>query len=220
LRDMHPLPNAPPFPRDELWRKFEFLRQSLAAVAKSQARFVATLLSYLAILWGLELTKLKGVKLTILGVDVDSDVLWKLSPAVLTVLVLALIGSMNIMGPIWKRLRNCCTELQIDIFWTDVDPNKNLIDYFNHVKLWPEGPVQPVDNPPPAANKYRISVFSYQAVIALATVTTALADDPRAAWPYRVYVFGCTAIQFLFSFRTYYRAVCRFFGVRKEQTET
>lgn len=217
---MQALPDAKPFGRDELWRKFEFLRQSLGAVAKSQARFVAALLSYLAVLWGLHLTQLKNAKLALLGVDIDSDVLWRLSPAVLTVLVLALIGSMNIMGPIWKRLRDCCAELRVDVFWTDVDPNKNLIDYFNHLKIWPEGPVEPVDTPSPAANKHRATVFSYQAVIAFATVTTALADDRSASWQYRAYVWSCFTVQLLFSIRTYYRATCRFFGVRREQTET
>ena len=217
---MQPLPNEAPLGRDELWRKFEFLRQSLGAVAKSQGRFVAALLSYLAVLWGLHLTKLKGVKFTLLGVNIDSHVLWSLSPAVLTVLVLVLIGSMNIMGPIWKRLRDCCTELKIDVFWTDVDPSKNLIDYFNHLMISPEGPVEPVTTPLPAPNKHRVSVFSYQAVIAFATVTTALSDDRCASWQYRTYVWTCVAMQLLFSFRTYYRATCRFFGVRKEQTET
>ena len=217
---MQPLPNTPPFARDELWRKFEFLSQSLRAVAKSQARFVAALLSYLAVLWGLHLTRLKGVKFTLLGVDIDSAVLWSLSPAVLTVLVLALIGSLNIMGPIWRRIRDCCAELKIDVFWTDVDSSKNLIDYFNHLMIWPEGPVEPVRTPLPTPNKYRVGVYSYQAVIAFATVTTALSDDRCASWQYRAYVWSCVAIQLLFSFRTYYRAVCRFFGVRKEQTET
>jgi hypothetical protein len=216
---MQPLPTGQPFSRDELWRKFDFLRESLVSVGKSQARFVAALLSYLAVLWGLNYTKLKGVKLTILGVDVGSDALWKISPAVLTVLVLALIGSLNIMGPIWKRLRNCCAELGIDLFWTDVDSHKTLIDYFNHLKLRPEGPVEPVDTPSPEANKYRISVFSYQAVISFATLTTLLADYPGARWPYRIYVYGCALVQMIFSFRTWYRAVCRFLGVRRDETE-
>jgi hypothetical protein len=71
---------------------------------------------------------------------------------------------MNTMGPIWKRFRNCYAELKIDVFWTDVDPNKNLIDYFNRLKVWPEGPVESADAPAAAAeNKYRIGVFSYPA---------------------------------------------------------
>lgn len=216
---MQPLQTGQPFTREELWRKFDFLRQSLVSAGKSQSRFVAGLLSYLAVLWGLNYTKLRGVKLTILGVEVDSDALWMISPAVLTVLVLALIGSMNIMGPIWKRLRNCCAELGIDVFWTDVDSNKNLIDYFNHLKLSPEGPVEPVDIPSSDANKHRIGVFSYQVVITFATVTTILADYQGASCLYRIYVYGCALVQVLFSFRTWYRAVCRFLGVRRDQTE-
>lgn len=207
-----------PFTREELWRKFDFLRESLASAGKSQARFMAGLLTYLALLWGWNYTKLTGFKVTILGVELNSDGVWTITPAVLTVLVLALIGSMNVMGPIWKRFRDCCTDLGISVFWTDTDPNKTLIDFVTYLRVWPEGPVEPFDVPQ-EQRKYRLAVFSYPAVIAFATITTALADYPGASCSYRVYVYGLTLVQVLFSFRVLYRAVCRFFGVRKDQTE-
>jgi hypothetical protein len=201
-----------------LWRKFDFLRQSLASAGKSQARFTAGLLTYLALLWGWNYTKLSGFKVMILGVELNSDGLWMVTPAVLTVFVLALIGSMNIMGPIWKRVRNCCDGLGVGVFWTDTDPNKTLIDFFTHLRVWPEGPVEPFDVPR-ELKKYRLAVFSYPAVITFDTVTTALADYSGAHCSYRIYIYACVLVQVLFSFRVWYRAVCRFFGVRKDQTE-
>ena len=203
--------------RDVLWRRFDVLRTSLAAAGKSQARFLAGLLSFLALLWGLHYTKLSG-KISLLGVELNSDGLWMIAPAVLTVFVLALIGAMSIMGPIWKRLKTCCDELGQVFFWTDLDPNKTLIDFFTYLRIWPEGPVEP-SNAPREEKNYRFAVFSYPAVITFATVTTALADYQGAPRQYRLYVYGCVLIQVLFSFRVWYRAICRFFGVRKEQLD-
>jgi hypothetical protein len=154
----------------------------------------------------------------ILGATLQPTGLWNVAPAVLTVLVLALIGSLNIMGPIWKRLRDCTGELGHTFFWTDLDTNKTLIDFFTYLKLGPEGPTEPYAVPR-EESAHRFAVFSYPAMITFATFTTAMADYPHAAWSYRAYVYGCVVVQVLFSFRVWYRAVCRFFGVRKQQTE-
>lgn len=197
---MQPTSSGQPLTRDELWRKFDFLRESLASVGKSQARFMAGLLTYLAFLWGWNYTKLSGLKVTILGVELNSDGLWMITPVVLTIFVLALIGSLNIMGPIWKRFRDCCDELGIVVFGTDTDPNKTLIDFFSFLKFWPEGPVEPFDIPQPDANKYRPTVFFYSGVIVFATVTTALADYPGASCSYRAYAYGCVLLQVPFRF--------------------
>jgi hypothetical protein len=201
-----------------LWRKLEIHRSSLAAAGKSQARLVAGLLSFLALLWGWHFMQPAELTIDVLGAKLRANGLWTITPAVLSVLVLALIGSMNIMGPIWKRLRDCASELGEIFFWTDLDPNKTLVDFFTHLKIWPEGPVEPF-SVPTEEPKYRLAVFSYPSIITFASVTTMLADYPNAPRPYQLYVYGCAFFQTLFSFRIWYRAVCRFFGVRKDQTE-
>lgn len=93
-----------------------------------------------------------------------------------------------------------------------------MIDFFTYLKVWPEGPVEPF-SVPREEKKYRLAVFSYPAVITFASITTGMADYPDAPQSYRAYVYGCVLIQMLFSFRIWYRAICRFFGVRREQTE-
>jgi hypothetical protein len=153
-------PTQPGSKREELWRTFDLLRESLAAVGKSQAQFVAGLGSFLAVLWGWHYTKLTGLKITVLGIELSSNGLWTITPAVLTVFVLALIGSLNLMGPIWKRFRNCCDDLGLVIFWTDTDPNKTIIDFLTYLKIGPKGPVEPFDIPP-KVERHRLSVFSY-----------------------------------------------------------
>lgn len=201
-----------------LWRNFDIYRDSLAAAGKSQARFVATLLAYLALLWGLHFMGPSGPTVQILGVTLAPTGLWTISPAVLSVLVLSLVGSMNIMGPIWKRLRLCAEKLGQVFFWTDLDPNKTMIDFLTYLRIRPEGPVEAFSIPR-EEKKYRLAVFSYPAVITFATITSGMADNPDAPWSYRTYVYGCVLVQVLFSFRIWYRAVCRFFGLRREQTE-
>jgi len=204
--------------RDVLWRHFDIYRASLAAAGRSQARFVTGILAFLGVLWSWHFMMPSGATVPVLGVPLDRVGLWIIAPAFLSVLVLSLIGSMNIMGPIWKRLSNCAGKLGQVFFWTDLDPNKTLIDFFMHLALWPEGPVEPFDVPR-EDKRFRFAVFSYPAVITFATITTGLADYPNASCSYRAYVYGCVSIQAVFSIRVWYRAVCRFFLVRREQTE-
>ncbi|MBI3403842.1 MAG: hypothetical protein HY046_00085 [Acidobacteria bacterium] len=186
-----------------LWRHFEILCKSLAAAGKSQSRFVTTLLAFLALLWGWHFMRPTGLSVQFLGITLSPSGLWTISPAILTVLVLALIGSMNIMGPIWKRLRICTEKLNQIFFWTDLDPHKTLIDFLTFLTVWPEGPVEPV-RAPPEEILHRFAVFSYPTILLFATITTAMADYPNAPWPFRVYVYSGVVAQLLFSFRMEY----------------
>ena len=142
VRPVALMPDEPSIDRDTEWRKFDIHKNSLASAGKSQARFVATLLAFLALLWGWHYMQPTELSLEFFGARMHAAGLWTIAPAVLTVLVLALIGAMNIMGPIWKRLRICTDRLHEIFFWTDLDPNKTLLDFFTHLKVWPEGAVE------------------------------------------------------------------------------
>jgi hypothetical protein len=203
---------------DVEWRRFEILRASLASAGRSQARFVAGLLGFLSLLWGWHYMRPSEFSIQILGTNIKADGLWTIAPAVLTVLVLGLIGSMNIMGPIWKRLRDCTAKLNEVFFWTDLDPNKTMIDFFTYLTVKPEGPVEATDLPR-EEKRFRWAVFSYPLVILIATVTTILADYPTASCRFRFYVYTLAGLQALFSIRIWYRSVCKFFGIRKARTE-
>jgi len=218
VRPVALMPDEPSIDRDTEWRKFDIHKNSLASAGKSQARFVATLLAFLALLWGWHYMQPTELSLEFFGARMHAAGLWTIAPAVLTVLALALIGAMNIMGPIWKRLRICTDRLHEIFFWTDLDPNKTLLDFFTHLKVWPEGAVEAY-TVPREEKRHRIAVFSYPALLMFATFTTAVADYPGASRWYRLYVYGCVVVQAVFSFRVWYRAICRFFGWRKEQVE-
>jgi hypothetical protein len=102
--------------------------------------------------------------------------------------------------------------------WTDLDPNKTLIDFFTYLKVWPERSVEPhtLAQEEPT---YHLSVFSYPALLTFATLTTLKAGGVAPGNLYRIYVYGCATTQGLFLFRIWYRSICRFFGVRKTHTQ-
>ncbi len=202
---------------EELWKDFEILKASLQGVGKGQARLVAALLLFQGFLWTVQFTRSQDT-VELLGMKMPASGLWMIAPAVLTALVLGLIGSMNVMGPVWRRLSNCAAKLGRDYFWTDLDTNKNIIDYWVYLRLWPEGAAEPTV-PPTEKKKYNSWVFSYPALILGSTITTALAHYPGAPIGYRAYVWLMVAIQAVFSARIWYRAICRFFVVRIEETE-
>ncbi len=202
---------------EELWRDFEILRASMQAVGKGQARLVAALLLFQGILWTVHFTG-SGDAVQLVGAKLSASGLWMIAPAVLTSLVLGLIGSMNVMGPIWRRLSELVKKMQRDYFFTDLDTNKNIIDYWVYLRIWPEDAAEPTV-PPQEKRRYNVWVFSYPLLLLGSTVTTSLADYPGAPLGYRTYVWSMVALQGLFSFRIWYRAVCRFFVVRVEETE-
>ncbi len=201
------------------WKAFEIHKSSMAAVGKSQARFVSGLLGFLAILWGWHFMRPEGMALQFLGVSINPSGLWTIAPAVLTIVSLALIGSMNVMGTVWRRLDMAASKLGQPFFWGDLDTNKNILDYLTYLKIWPEGPVEATSPPVDITRKWSLYVFSYPLALALATVTTFMADHPGARYQFKAYVYTCGFLQILFSSRIWYRALCRFLGVRREQTE-
>jgi hypothetical protein len=208
---------------DNLWLIFELRKESLAAVAKSQTRYLNALLIFLAVLWwqhfSTEASPDGTTHIEVLGLTLGRAGLWMITPAVLTVLSFALIGTLNASGPLWARIGRVSDRLKIKFFWPDLDTQRNVIDYAVLLRVWPEGPAEPVDPPKDPSMKGRLSVFSYPAVLVGAAATTLFADYPGSTSAAKVYIYGCFAAQALFGFRPWYRAVCRFLAVRRPQTE-
>ena len=191
----------------------------MSAVGKAQGRYVALLLSFTTVLWGWNLMQPQGLVVQLWGVTIQPSGLWTIAPAFLTIVSLALIGTMNAMGPVWKRLCDKAEQLRVKVFWSDLDTNRNIIDYLVFLRVNPEGSAEPTEPPSDPTRKFDPYVFSYPLVLAFATITTACADYPGASKGLRIYIYGCASIQALYSFRIWYRAICRFFGVRRSQTE-
>ncbi len=199
------------------WRLFEIHKGSIQSVGRSQGRYVTGLLGFLALLWGWHFMKPEELTIQLLGVTLRASGLWVIAPAVLTILSLGLIGSMNIMGVIWKRFAKVTQALEQEVWWTDIDTHKSLFDYFFFLTPRLERPVEP-DKPPKKGRQFDFTVFSYPVLLLGATVTTLHSDYEGSSLVVQVYVYGCAGLQMLFSARIWWQAVCRFLGVRKEQT--
>lgn len=201
-----------------LWRLFEVQKESLQSVGRAQSRYVTSLLAFLALLWGWHFMRPEQLTVQLWGASLQASGLWVIAPAVLTILCLGLIGAMNIMGPVWKRFCARADAVGQVFWWTDVDTNKNLIDYLMFLSPRLERPTQP-DKPPPPGRKFDLTLFSYPLVLAIATASTLLADYEGSSLEFKIYVCGCAGLQVLFSIRICWKATCRFLGIRKEQTE-
>jgi len=123
------------------------------------------------------------------------------------------------MGPVWKRLSDSTDRLEQKVFFTHLDVNKNVIDYLVYLRIRPEGPVEPTKAPIETSRKWSLYVFSYPLLLLFSIASTFLADYKGAPTSFRLYVYGCGVLQVLFSVRIWYRAFCRFLGIRRAQTE-
>jgi hypothetical protein len=215
-----PTTRLPPQPNSAaLWRLLEIQKESMVAVGKAQGRYMALLLGFVTVLWGWQFTQPQGMTVQLWGVSVQPNGLWTVAPAFLTAVSLALIGTMNAMGPVWKRLSDTAQALGVTYFWSDLDTTKNIVDYLVYLKLTPEGPAEATSPPRDITRKFQLTVFSYPAVLLLAVVTTMYADYPGATCKARLYIYGCASLQIIYGFRIWHRAVCRYFAVRRPQTE-
>lgn len=204
------------------WREIELLSASLQSVAKAQKFYVHTLLLYLFLVWGWQSISATGeVTIQLLGSSMRATGLWPITPLVITVLVLALVGSMNAISPVWGRLTETLQEAGKELYWTDLDTNKNVLDYFAFLKIDPEKPVQP-KLPVPKSEQFRrfkLGGLLYPLLIGWGLFTTfhALGMLPRTP-VHVVYVLGCFGLQLLFTIRVFWKALCRFVGIRVEKT--
>jgi hypothetical protein len=202
---------------ESTWREIDLLRASLQSVSKAQNFCVHSLLVSLLIVWGWQSISPGGeVVVQVLGVSMRATGFWPIAPLVIALLNLSLIGAMNAMAPVWERIGTALTNAKMEMYWSDLDTNKNLLDYFAFLKIHPENPVQPKQ---PLSNgeqvrTHKLSVWLYPLLISWGIGTTLY-----SFWMlphtngYKFYVFGCFGVQILFFVRTFWNAFCRFFGI-------
>lgn len=210
----YPPPNMPP---DTAWRLLEIHRESKASMGKAQSRFATTLLVFLTVLWGTHFAGPDGFKLNLIGVEIQATFLWTIAPFVLMVANLGLIATLNAMLSVFARLVAVLNHLGVVAFWSDLDTNKNVLDFIPALAVKPMGFVEPVTIPPTVTRKGQVSPFIYPLIIAAAAATTLLADYTGATVGRRVYIYACFVLQCLFAFRPWYRAFCMAFGWREDE---
>ena len=114
------------------------------------------------------------------------------------------------MGPVWNRLETTAKSLQAEFY--DLDVNKNFIDYLTFLRIHPEEAVARHD---PRAARFNIQHFYYPILIVASIYTTyfSIAKLPPT-YSYTAYCCVCLGFQAVFSVRIFWRAICRFLGVR------
>lgn len=192
------------------------------AICRSQTIYVHTLLLYLAFLWVWQTFEGENaLSLGFAGFSMTARSIWPVTPAVVTLLCLGLVGSLNAMGPVWRRLRRTLKDIEPNLFFTDLDTSSNILDYFALLTVSPEKKLQIEGSPwGGGATKWRVQRFLYPGLMFLGSIATALswARGPSGYF-YRAYVVLCISLQVLFSIRIWWRAVCGALNRRLEENE-
>lgn len=196
-------------------QSFDLQLANFQSIGKAQKNFLIVLMSYLGMVWIYAFNTGTDVTIQLLGVGFHAAGFWQVEPAALTVLSLGLIGSINAMGPVWRRLRQTAKDLGLSSIFYDYDTQKNLVDYLTSLTLHPEKRLEGRE----PDRRFSFSHFLYPSIL-LATIYTTYFSIRRMpqTYTYKSYVLTCIVVQVLFSIRIFWKAACRFFGIRKETT--
>ena len=198
-------------------RLFNLQLANFQSISKTQKIFLTALVSYLSLVWGwYTFGSGNEVSVQVFGVSVKASGFWPVTPLVLTFLCLGLIGAINALGPVWNRLEATAKAFQAGFY--DLDVNKNLIDYLTFLRIHPE---KAVERPDPRAARFNIQHFYYLIPIVASIYTTyfSIARLPPTYF-YTAYCCGCLAFQAVFAVRIFWRAICRFLGVRNQHLKS
>ncbi len=204
------------------WKLFELAYENLQSISKAQRFYLSLLLVYLCAVWGWYFVGGgEAVTIQVVGITLKTGGLWIITPAVTTLLALALIGAVNAAGPAWKRLQKAAAqtslpELRRGLVFYQLDTHKNIFDYFTFLRIHPEE--VPREEPRP---RFDVRHFLYPLLFAASiwttwTAITKVYDLGELFHHQRFLVYGasCLLFQGAYSIRPWYRAICRFLGVR------
>jgi hypothetical protein len=196
---------------DDNKRLFELQLANFQSIGKTQKNLLIVLMSYLGLVWVYASSPGGEVSIQILGVSLRAAGFWPVTPVVLTVLSLGLVGAMNALAPVWAGLRRTSETLKLPVGFYDFDTQKNLLDFFTFLTLHPEKRLETRD----PNRQFGLGHFLYPSVLAGTLYTTyySLRRLPETCF-YEPYVVTCILVQAAFSARIYWRAVCRFLRIR------
>jgi hypothetical protein len=205
----------------ENWKRFELLLANFQNIGKSQSWYVSALAGFLCLTWMLDVLHTSGgVTVQLLGASVHIEGLWPIVPLVSTVLCLALLGSINLIHHAWRRLDLHITKTFADpfFFFTELDPHKNVLDYFACLRVSLNDPVLP-DTKLISADqqqKWDVTLFWYPSLLVFSIYTCSFTlHRVQVTWGTAITVVSCTLLQWVFALPILWRKTCLFFGVHK-----
>src|SRR5260221_3362870 len=162
--------------REQKQRSFDIICENFKALSKAQSRYVNALSYGLALVWGWNLLSADGgVSVQFAGVTIKIAGFWQVAPLAITIIVLALAGSINLFLHSWRRLDLVAGEIGLpNMFFTEFDSNKNLLDYLAALtwRLWRPILPQSPSALSPKFHKWKVSLFLYPGLFIGAFFTT------------------------------------------------
>jgi hypothetical protein len=200
-------------------RVFDLHYANLQAIAKAQKVHLTTLMVYLGVVWGWYIVgEASSITIQMLGVAIKAKGFWIVTPLIVTFFSLAVIGSVNAAGPARKKLdaalKNLGMEKEFEFY--DLDTHKNVLDYFTYLRLHPEKTLSEVQH-----QRFQIWHFLYVTPMLVGIYTTWFAmrrpELSGILW-FRLYAGTGLILQAACCVRPFWRALCRFLGIRKDKT--
>jgi hypothetical protein len=200
-------------------RVFDLHYANLQSIGKAQKVHLTTLMVYLGVVWGWYIVG-EGTSVTIqmLGLAIKAKGFWVSTPLIVTFFSLALIGSVNAAGPTRKKLDATLKKLGMEkeFEFYDLDMHKNVLDYFTYLRLRPEKTMSEVGH-----QRFRIRHFLYVTPVLIGIYTTWFAmrrpELSGVHW-FWLYAGSCLILQIACCVRPFWRALCRFLGIRRDKT--
>ncbi len=195
-------------------RLFDLHYANLQAISKAQKVHLTTLMGYLGVVWGwYTVGDPASITIQMLGVTIQARGFWVVTPLVVAFFSLALIGSINAAGPARKKLDAALKKLGLEkeFEFYDLDTHKNVFDYFTFLWLHPEKTL--------AFTPFRHFLYITPVLIGILTTCFAMRRPQLSGilW-FRLYAGTCLGFQIAYSVRPFWRASCRFLGIRKDRT--
>jgi len=204
---------------------FDLAHANLQSITRAQRFYLSSLLVYLCLVWGwFFVGSGETVTIQMLGATIKTSGFWKITPLVTTLLTLGLIGSINAAGPAWRRLRETLWYLGIAsseprVVFHQLDTHKNIFDYFTYLRLHPEKPAQGM-----RSARFDFRHFLYPSLYAASIYTTYRATREAFTFGdrwlhsgFQIYALVCLGFQIAYSVRPFWRAFCRFLGLRTDK---
>jgi hypothetical protein len=201
------------------WKVFEIRLKYFQGVGKQQGFYADALTILLCVVWASQL--LGGgtdISLEILGISVKVSSFWPAMPFLITVLVLAWIGSVHQYLHAWRRLDAQVSQMQLYDkveFIAELESHRTFLDYFGALTLSLTRPILPERARPDEVRwRDRIGALLYPLMALLSLFTTSYSIRPLGDTDaHMLYVGAAVFLQVVFSWPLLWRKSFQFAGV-------
>jgi len=202
---------------DKAKLRFELANANFQSVSRAQGLYLTALLVYICLVWAMFLGDVSALHLE--GLDLKMEAVWKITPFVTMVLMLAVIGTLNAALTAYTEVKESGSALFGASFGSmfRIDTHKNVIDYLDVLQIVPWGKTRkPGDSHGNQPLWQRLHHLIFPILFGMIWFTSywGIHQASFSAKPGGFLVLGwaCLGLQTLFSARPMYRWLRRLFG--------